>query len=225
MPLTDASSPGAAAPSLSAQAIRVALVEDDPQVREELAAVINGTEGLCCVGAFKDGETALQGMPSAGAEVVLMDINLPGMTGIECVRRLKEARPAQLIVMLTAYQDDDLIFQALAAGAMGYLVKRCSAAELTQAILEVQRGGAPMSSGIARKVLLSFHQPPRPTAAQPKLTGREQELLDYLAKGYCYKEIADLLGTTSAAVDFEIGGIYAKLHLQSRGAALGKFLP
>jgi DNA-binding NarL/FixJ family response regulator len=203
--------------------ITVALVEDDEDVWTELAAVINTSPGLRCDAAYKDAETALRQLPVQRAAVVLMDIHLPGMSGIECVRQLKELVPAQLIVMLTAYEDEDLIFQALAAGATGYLVKRCSAAELRQAIVEVHRGGAPMSSSIARKVIRSFHQAAAAVGTERMLSLRQQEILAHLAKGYTYKEISELLGVTFATVNHEIGGIYRKLHVHSREAAVARF--
>ena len=205
------------------QVIKVSIVEDDDRVRESLTVLIEGTTGLCCVSSHKSGEDALKLIPVARPEVVLMDINLPQMTGIECVRRLKAIEPTLQILMLTAYEDDELIFQALTVGAHGYLLKQTPPGELLEAIVQVHCGGGPMSSNIARKVIESFHQAAPAAPATEYLSKREREILKYLAKGFLYKEIAEALSLGYETVHTHIGSIYNKLHVRSRAEAVAKF--
>jgi DNA-binding NarL/FixJ family response regulator len=203
-------------------ALKVAIVEDDPRWRESLESLLRETEGLECVGSYGTGEDAVKDLPKRGSQVVLMDINLPGMSGVECIRQLRAVLPVIQIVMLTVYDDSDRIFHALQMGANGYLLKRASADEILQAIHDVHGGGAPMSAYIARKVVQSFqHQSP---AAKPDevLSKRETEVLGYVSRGYSDKEVAEALGLTSATVRSYLKTIYSKLHVHSRTQAILK---
>ena len=204
--------------------ITVSIVEDNEQLRSTLARVIGRAEGFRCVSHYGSAEAALEALPKDKPEVVLMDINLPGINGVECVRQLKELLPDTQSVMLTVYEDTDNIFNALAAGAAGYLLKRTTSAELIEAIREVHRGGSPMTTHIARKVTQSFHKTgPSPRAAE-NLSEREQEVLDCLSKGFLYKEIADKLGISYETVHTYIRRIYEKLQVRTRTEAVAKFL-
>ncbi len=204
--------------------ITVSIVEDNEQLRSTLARVISRAEGFRCLSQYGDGESALEGLPRDRPEVVLMDINLPGINGVECVRRLKHAAADLQIVMLTVYEDTDNIFNALAAGAAGYLLKRTKSAELLEAIREVHRGGSPMTTHIARKVTQSFQKVG--VSAQPteNLSEREQEVLDCLSQGFLYKEIAEKLGISYETVHTYIRRIYEKLQVRTRTEAVAKFL-
>ncbi|MBI2924402.1 MAG: response regulator transcription factor [Verrucomicrobia bacterium] len=204
--------------------ITVSIVEDDACVRETLAQLISRAGGFRCAGLYADAETALKEVPRARPQVVLMDINLPGMNGVECVRRLKAALPELQIVMLTVYEDTELIFNALAAGATGYLLKHTPPDELLKAVTDVHRGGSPMTSHIARKVVQSFQQGEVSRTETESLSPREQEVLEYLAKGYLYKEIADQLAVSFETVHTYIRRIYEKLHVRSRTEAVAKYL-
>ena len=204
--------------------ITVSIVEDNEQLRGTLARVLNRAEGFACVGQFATAEDALQRLPQEPPAVVLMDINLPGMNGVECVRQLKPLCPEIQVIMLTVYEDTESIFNALAAGATGYLLKRTPRAELLEAIRDVLKGGSPMSAHIARKVVQSFQRPA--TAAPPTddLSPREKEVLDCLAQGFLYKEIADKLGISYETVHTYIRRIYEKLQVRTRTEAVAKFL-
>lgn len=201
----------------------VALVEDNTGVRESLAVLINEAPGFRCVGAYANAEAALKQLPDNWPDIVLMDINLPQMSGIDCVARLKAQRPDLHVLMLTVHVDSELIFKSLKAGASGYLIKQSSPDELLEAMSDVLMGGAPMTNTIARKVVLFFQQK---TAADETacLTKRELEILTQLAKGYQYKEIAELLGINVLTVRTHIHHIYEKLHVRSRTEAVVKFL-
>jgi DNA-binding NarL/FixJ family response regulator len=203
--------------------IRVAIVEDDEQVRENLAALIGGTEGFECVGTYSTGELIRETLPRRRPDVVLMDINLPGISGVECVRQLKSIAPEVNIVMLTVYDDSERIFQALQMGASGYLLKRSPSAEIVLAIEEVHRGGAPMSSYIARKVVQSFQRHSPSDKPTENLTKRETDVLGYVARGYTNKEIAEALGLSTETVHGYLKTIYTKLHVRSRTEAAMKF--
>jgi len=203
--------------------IRVAIVEDDEKVRENLAALIAETKGFECAGTFGSGEQALESMPRRAPDVVLMDVNLPGMSGVECVRQIKSRLPELQVVMLTVYDDSDRIFQALQMGASGYLLKRATAEEILRAVEEVHRGGAPMSSYIARKVVQSFQRRGVSEKFGENLTKRETDVLNYLARGYTNKEIADALGLSAETVRGYLKTIYGKLHVRSRTEAAMKF--
>ena len=202
--------------------IKIAIVEDDVRVRGSLARLIDSTEGFCCVSQHPTAENALAELKVTRPEVVLMDINLPGMNGVECVRRLKELLPETQAVMLTVYENTNVIFSALAAGASGYLLKKSSPEQLIEAIREVHNGGSPMTSHIARKVVASFQQVTNPVHDYEKLSLREQEVLDYLAKGYLYREIAERLKIGYPTVHTHIRHIYEKLHVRSRTQAVTK---
>lgn len=204
--------------------IKVAIVEDDAQAREILVDWINRAEGFRCVSNHGSGEAALTDMPAHHPDVVLMDINLPGMNGAECVRRLKPLLPEAQFVMLTVYEDTDHIVQALQAGASGYLLKQTKRAGLLNAIREVSAGGSPMTANIARKVVQSFQQHvPAGEPAGAELSPREKEVLDLLARGHLYKEIADALAISLPTVNTYIRRIYEKLHVRSRAQAVAKY--
>jgi len=205
-------------------AIMVSIVEDNEQLRTTLARVIGRAEGFRCLSHYGDAETALEGLPKDKPEVVLMDINLPGMNGVECVRRLKPLIPAVQIVMLTVYEDTDNSFNALAAGSAGYLLKRTKSAELLEAMREVHRGGSPMTTHIARKVTQSFQRAGPSSQPTENLSEREQEVLDCLSQGFLYKEIADKLGISYETVHTYIRRIYEKLQVRTRTEAVAKFL-
>jgi DNA-binding NarL/FixJ family response regulator len=206
--------------------IRVCIVEDDSSARGILAGWLNSSEQFRCVGDYGDCETALKTLPSIAPEVILMDINLPGMSGIECVGRLKPLLPGTQFVMLTVYEDTDHIFNALEAGATGYLLKQTPRRELFAAISEVHEGGSPMTSNIARKVVQYFQQKgkmPSGPAAGEDLSPREREVLTLLSRGYLYKEIADQLNISVTTVNTYIRRIYEKLHVRSRSQAVARF--
>jgi DNA-binding NarL/FixJ family response regulator len=204
--------------------ISVSIVEDDAQVRASLVKLIDSSPGFRCVSQHGSAENALQEIPRIKSEVVLMDINLPGINGVECVRRLKPQMPGTQVIMLTVYQNTEHIFNALAAGATGYLLKQTPPAELLAAIREVHVGGSPMSSHIARKIVQSFQQSASASAEAQSLSPREAEVLDLLAKGFLYKEIADSMKVTYATVHTHIRHIYEKLHVRSRTEAVAKHL-
>jgi DNA-binding NarL/FixJ family response regulator len=203
--------------------ISVAIIEDNTLLRGSLETLVNGHRGLRCVAAFPNGEAALKQLPRIQPDVVLMDINLPGMNGVECVRALKEALPRVQVVMLTVYDDSEQIFQALENGASGYLLKRTPMPEILQAIEDVHRGGAPMSSNIARKVVQSFQRRGQSARDSENLTPREVEALQLVSKGYINKEIADQLGISLETVRSHLKSIYEKLHVRSRTEAAMKF--
>lgn len=204
--------------------IDVAIVEDDARVRCALASVIGRAEGCRCVGDYATAETALDGILQSRPQVVLMDIDLPGMSGVECVGRLMERAPQVQVLMLTVYKDTDSIFEALASGAVGYLVKPVRASNLIDAVRDVYGGGAPMTSGIARKVVQLFRKS-RPSAREvDTLSPREQEVIDCLSRGYLYKEIADRMGVSYATIRTHVERIYHKLHVRSRAQAVARYM-
>ena len=205
-------------------AITVSIVEDQDQLRNTLARVINRAEGFECVSNYGNAEAALEDLPKKNPNVVLMDINLPGMNGVECARKLKQVAPQIQIVMLTVYEDTDNIFSALAAGASGYLLKRTTTPELLESIREVHRGGSPMTAHIARKVVLSFQKPAASPDGTEELSPREKEVLDCLSQGFLYKEIAEKLGISYETVHTYIRRIYEKLQVRTRTEAVAKFL-
>lgn len=204
--------------------IKVSIVEDSRGTRETLSELLKRSPGLLFLAAYPDGERALEGLPNKRPDVVLMDINLPGMNGIECVARLKEKLPDTQVLMLTTYEEGDLIFDSLRAGANGYLLKNMPPAELVHAVEQVHAGGSPMSMHIARKVVSHFQQIKKPSSEMEKLTKREQEILAQLAKGFLYKEIADQLGISLSTVRAHLHTVYEKLHVQSRTEAVVKYL-
>jgi DNA-binding NarL/FixJ family response regulator len=204
--------------------ISVSIVEDSDKFRETLARVLNRSEGFRCISHYPNAEDALKALPQDKPEVVLMDINLPGMNGVECVRQLKQLMPTLQVMMLTVYEDTENIFNALAAGATGYMLKRTPRDELLEAIREVHRGGSPMTTHIARKVVLSFQRAAPASSPTEMLSPREQEVLDCLAKGFLYKEIAEKLQISYETVHTYIRRIYEKLQVRTRTEAVAKFL-
>jgi DNA-binding NarL/FixJ family response regulator len=206
--------------------IRVAIVDDDERIRGNFARIVDGFPDCECVGDFSSGKDALAGIRGNPPDVMLMDINMPEMSGIECARQLKDEHPLTEIIMLTVYQDTDSVFQSLAAGASGYLLKRADRKELLNAIRQVHSGGSPMTSHIARKVVQAFRAPaaePEAVEETEKLSPREQEVLALLAEGYLYKEIADTLSLSYETVHNYIRRVYEKLRVRSRGQAVAKY--
>jgi DNA-binding NarL/FixJ family response regulator len=203
--------------------IAVSIIEDDVPAREILAGWIRRGDGFKCVSEHGSAESALAKMPQEKPDVVLVDINLPGLSGIECVRRLKPVMVNTQFVMVTVYEDADHIFNALAVGASGYLLKQTPRNDLLAALKEVHAGGSPMSSNIARKVVQSFRRPGTDTSASEDLSPREREVLELLSRGYLYKEIADSLGISVPTVNTYIRRIYEKLHVRSRAQAVAKY--
>ena len=204
--------------------IRVAIVEDDTKIREAMVILLEGSQGIRCVGAYESAEDGLTDIPLKQPDIVLMDINLPGMSGIKCVALLKERMPGLQVIMLTVYEESEHLFDALEAGASGYLLKRTSPAELIAALNEVKNGGSPMSSQIARKVVEYFHRKSKPKEAINSLTERESEILSHLAKGLKYKEIAEKLFISEGTVHTHLRNIYEKLQVRSRTEAVLKFI-
>ncbi len=203
--------------------ITVSVVEDDAPAREILAEWIERAPGFKCVSQHETVEHALESLPAEKPSVVLMDINLPGLSGIEGVRRLKPLLPETQFLMLTVYQDADHIFDALAAGATGYLLKQTPRNELLASIKEVHAGGSPMTSNIARRVVQAFHRDDATVPEAAKLSQREREVLELLARGYLYKEIIDLLNVSRGTLNTYIRRTYEKLHVCSRSQAVAKF--
>ena len=215
--------------------ISVIIVEDDNRLRNALVEMINSDPQCVCVGNFGSGEEAVAKAPALEPQVAVMDINLPGIDGIECVRQLSALLPALQIVMLTVYQDTDNLFRALAAGAHGYLVKPARARDLLAAIRDIHSGGAPMTSALARKVVDAFRAQGASSAPAPvmgpgagveagELAPREEMVLDLLAQGFSYKEIADKMNVAFATVHTYVLRIYKKLHVRSRNAAVARWL-
>ncbi len=204
--------------------IKVAIVEDEASVRTSLEGILKRSPGCQCVGTFGSGEEAVKEIPKLQPSVVLMDINLPGMDGVECVRQLSVALPKTYFLMLTVHEDPDSIFNSLQAGASGYLLKPTRAAELLAAVKDVFAGGAPMTSNIARKVVQSFKRTAATAPEAENLSPRETEVLDYLVKGFSYKEVADVLKISYGTVHTHIERIYKKLHVQSRAQAVARYL-
>ncbi len=202
---------------------RVAIVEDDGGLRTQLEGILASSSGVCCVGAYASAEKALQELRRVRPDVILMDIKLPGMSGIECVARLRDDLPATHVIMLTVYEDSERIFQALQAGADGYLVKSSPTEVLLTAIDDVHRGGAPMSSNIARKVVRQFRQFEPSTDETETLAPREREVLDLLSSGYVYKEIADQMGIGAETVRTYVKSICKKLHVKNRLEAVARY--
>ncbi len=204
--------------------ISVSIVEDNDQLRGTLARVLNRADGFRCLSHYANAEDALKDLPRVRPDVVLMDINLPGMNGVQCVRQLKVLLPQIQVMMLTVYEDTENIFNALAAGANGYMLKRTSSKELLEAIQDVQRGGSPMTMHIARKVVQSFQHTAATAQSTENLSEREQQVLDLLSQGLMYKEIAEKLGISYETVHTYIRRIYEKLQVRTRTEAVAKFL-
>jgi DNA-binding NarL/FixJ family response regulator len=203
---------------------KIVLVEDKPGVRESWVKLINSLPGFSCVQACVSGEDALRVIPSLKPDVVLMDIFLPRMSGIECTARLKLEMPSLQILMLTAVEDDELVFMALEAGADGYLLKRTKPEDLRAAMVDVMAGGAPMTSEVARRVVESFRRASEQTKPEVHLTTREEEVLILLSKGYANKEIADKLSISAETVGSHLKHIYEKMHVRSRAEAVARYM-
>lgn len=197
--------------------IHVSIIEDDDDIRDSLSIIINGAPDYCCSGSYHDAETAIAEITAHQPDVVLMDIELPGMNGIECVKILRENLPDADILMLTVHEDDDIVFESLCAGACGYLTKNTPPVKLLEAIREVYEGGAPMSTNIARMVINSFKKESR-----HGLSDREREVLALLCKGKSYKMIADELCISSNTVRSHIKSIYRKLEVTSSSQAVAR---
>ncbi len=212
-------------PKIHPEPITVAIVEDDAGVRQRLAAMLGQADDLTCIAEYANAENALAGVPENRPQVMLVDVNLPGMNGVECVRHLAAQLPDVLFIMLTVHEDTDTIFEALKAGASGYLLKPVRKEELVQAIREVVAGGSPITSSIARKVVLSFHRQPATPADEElnSLSERELAVLEMLAQGLIYKEIAEKLGISLWTVSTYVQRTYKKLHVTGRSEALAKF--
>jgi DNA-binding NarL/FixJ family response regulator len=204
--------------------ISFSIVDDDKNLRQSIANYVKRSAGFKCISSYGSGEAALKGLPEDHPDVVLMDINMSGMDGIECVTRLKVVAPGIQIVMLTVYEDTEKIFKALASGASGYLLKRLTPSKLLQAIREVHEGGSPMSGSIARKVVASLQTPENPGQRLAQLSPREQMILERLAKGLTYQAIADELGISVNTIRSHLRRVYEKLHVQSRTEAVAKYL-
>jgi len=209
---------------VQSESIRIAIVEDDEKIRSSLVVLLEGTHGFRCVGAYEDAESALRDLPRKEPDIALVDINLPGMQGIELVQRLKQGNAAAQFIMLTVYEDTHKIFDSLAAGAVGYLLKMTPPDELLTAIREVRAGGSPMSPQIARKVVQSFHKIDSGKGEIVQLTKREDEILKLLSKGFLYKEIGEQLFISADTVHNHIRHIYEKLQVHSRTEAVVKYL-
>lgn len=203
--------------------IRVAIVEDDTELRETVQGILNRTAGLACCGAYGDPREAVKRLPLERPDVVLMDIKMPGMTGIECVARLKAAAPSIKAIMLTVYEESDQVFESLAAGALGYLAKSAPLSRVLDAIREVHAGGSPMSAHIARMVVERF-QNPSPKDPHAELSARERVVLQHLARGRTYEHIAGEMGVSVSTVRTYITRIYEKLQVHSRTEAVAKYL-
>jgi DNA-binding NarL/FixJ family response regulator len=204
--------------------ITVSIVDDDPDLREQIAGYLTSTGNIRCKSAYASAEEALEHLPQDKPDVILMDINLGEMDGIECVRRLAPLMPKAQVLMLTVFEDSEQIFRALAAGASGYLLKRLSPRKLLEAIEEVRNGGSPMSASIARKVVRSFKTASPHVDESAALSPRERAVLDGLAEGLVYKQIADQMGVSIHTVRNYIRRIYEKLHVCTRTEAVAKFL-
>lgn len=206
-------------------AIRVAVVEDDSDVCHGLAMLIESAPGFTCVATCPSAEEALVGLPERQPDVILMDIGLPGMSGIDCIRKMKHLLPRAQIMMLTVFDDHDRIFESLKAGATGYLIKKTAPEHIVRSIRELLAGGSPMSSQIARRVVEEFQRPPRRSDVPSQLTGREKEVLARLAQGFLYKEIATALDVSVETVRTHARNIYSKLEVRSRIEAINKAFP
>ncbi|MGO9476682.1 MAG: response regulator [Limisphaerales bacterium] len=204
--------------------ITVSIVEDNDKLRGTLARLLDRSDGFRCLSQYGNAEDALKDLPQVRPNVVLMDINLPGMNGVECVRQLKQLIPETQIMMLTVYEDTENIFNALAAGAGGYMLKRTSSKELLEAVQAVHSGGSPMTMHIARKVVQSFQRSAASVQTTENLSEREQQVLDLLSQGLIYKEISEKLGISYETVHTYIRRIYEKLQVRTRTEAVAKFL-
>lgn len=205
--------------------VTVSIVEDLDEVRETLQRLINQSENFGFVAAYNNAEQAEKDLPLQPPDIAIMDINLPGISGIECIKRIKEKCPGTQFMMFTIYEDDEKVFEALKAGAHGYLLKNTPKEKLLEALEELHNGGSPMSTNIARKVIEAFEKKDQPPEELNTLTNKEKQILDLLAKGFLYKEIAIQLHSTRNTVKQHIHHIYEKLHVQNRTEAINKAFP
>ncbi len=204
--------------------ITVAIVEDNDRIRDGLEVLINGSPEFSCLAAYETAEEALKYLPGKDPDVVLMDIGLPGMSGIECVEHLKKKTPDTQVMMLTVYDDDDRVFHSLVAGATGYVLKSTMPVQLFEAIRDLHNGGSPMSNAIARKVVQAFRQMGTSAKDLENLSDRESEILSFVAKGYRDKEVAEKFFISPETVRKHLRNIYQKLHVRSRTEAVLKYL-
>ncbi len=206
-----------------AVSVRVALVEDESEFRNLIAEILRNAPGVHFLDAFESGESAVENLPSLKPEVVIMDLQLPGIDGVEATRRLKKLLPSVHVLIFTVFSDSDHLFEALKAGASGYLLKRASATEIVDALFQVREGGSPMSPAIARKVVQSFHARSDTRQANSSLTERENEILGLMSRGMAAKETASQLGISVFTVRFHIRQIYRKLYVKSQTQAIYKY--
>lgn len=203
--------------------IRVSIVEDVHEIREGFRDVLNATPGFICTAEYGNAEDAVLQIVPGSADIIVMDINLPGISGIECIRRLREKGFNGQFMMFTVYDDDESVFEALQAGAMGYLLKKSSPAQFLEAIREIMEGGSPMSAQIARKLVNVFNRQSRPAQETDILSKREREILELISKGFLYKEVAEKLFITTGTVKQHIHKIYEKLQVQNKTEAINKY--
>ncbi len=222
MPLTTQHT-NSATPSKKGGGITVAIVEDGAKLIETLAELIDDTPGLCCVAQSTTAEDAIERLPTLKPDVVLMDINLPGLSGIDCTRHLHETLPDAAIIMLTILKTDQEIFSALEAGASGYLLKGATSDEIIEAIRDVHRGGSPMTSAIARRVIQTFQERGEAKRILESLSPRETEIIELVAQGYQYKEIGEQLDIGRETVRTHLQSVYRKLHVSNKGQAVARF--
>lgn len=202
--------------------ITVCIVEDISEIRDGFQTIMNMSDDIKCIGAFHTGEEAIIQLPILNPDITIMDINLPGISGIECIQKLKKLNMKSLYLMFTVYDDDEIVFEAIKAGASGYILKKTSPAKFLEAIKEIHAGGSPMSPYIARKIINAFHHRPQQTE-KSVLSPREEEVLTFLSNGLLYKEIAEKLFITVGTVKQHIHKIYDKLHVQNKTEAINKF--
>ncbi len=208
---------------MSTPIITICIVEDNKTIRESLKIIVDDDAACACVGVFENGETAITGIPELQPDIVLMDIGLPGINGIQCIRQLKPLCPSVQFMICTVYDEDEKIFDALAAGANSYILKRSDSDTLIAAIKDLQNGGSPMSSDIARKIVQQFQKAKPSEKEDYHLTEREKEILAYLAKGLTYQQVADAVFLSSKTIKKHVYNIYEKLHVNSRMEAVNKF--
>jgi DNA-binding NarL/FixJ family response regulator len=204
--------------------IAISIVEDLKDVRESLSRAIESAPGFLCLSTYSNAEDALQDLPKINPDIVIMDINLPGMSGIDCIKKIKTTCPKQQFMMFTIYEDSELVYEALTAGASGYLLKKTPRDKILEALQELYEGGSPMNASIARKVVGYFQRKIDSKDTEAQLTPKEKEILELLSKGFLYKEIGGKLNITTGTVKQHIHKIYEKLHVQNRTEAINKFL-
>lgn len=205
------------------KAIAVSIVEDQEDIRRGMQHIFNSTPGISCLSVYENAEDALQGLPDVNPDIVIMDINLPGMSGIECIAKIKKQCPHIQFMMFTIYESSAYVLEALAAGASGYLLKNTTPGKMVEAVRELYAGGSPMNSHIARKLVAAYQlSTALPAKNHFNISEREQEVLNLLSKGLLYKEIGQQLGISTGTVKQHIHNIYDKLHVQNRTEALNK---